>query len=420
MPRLRVMSLAAVARYKGKPPDPLAVRRDLGAEKVLTGRLAQRGDDLAITIELVDSRDNSHVWGQQYNRKLAGILTLQEEISRDVTDQLRLRLSGADRKRLTKRYTDNAEAYQLYLKGRYYSDLFTKDGALKGLDYYRQALAKDPRYALAYAGIADSWIIFADWYLSPSESIPKAKEAAEQALRIDDALAEAHTSLGIIACSYDWNWTASEAEFRRALELNPRYARAISFYGWHLLVTGKTEEGIREMKRAFETEPQPEAGGFLSLGLQFVRQHDQAIEYARKTLAIDPNFYIAHVSLGLALEQKRQFQDAAAAFESAARLFDSPWILAQIARVRAVAGNRAEARQRLEHLLKLKTERYVAPLDIASVYLGLGQNDQAMAWLEKAFIDRNGFLIYLRTDPLLDGLRSDPRFQDLVRRMRFP
>jgi serine/threonine protein kinase/Tfp pilus assembly protein PilF len=422
LPKLRVMSRNSVFRYKGRETDAQTAGRQLGVRAVLTGRVVQRGDNLTISTELVDTRDNSHLWGEQYNRRLADLLSLQEEIARQIAERLRLRLTGEEQKLLAKRPTENPEAYRLYLLGRYYAGRGTKEGFEKGIQYLNQAIASDPSYALAYDGLAYDYIIANEWTLSPRDAMPKAKEAAKKALELDDTLAEAHASLAIVSDLYDWDWVAAESEFKRSIELKPNYALAHVWYGLYSVAIGRTNEAIAESERAVDLDPlSPETNAFLGCVLYFAHRYGQVIEQLRETTDLDPNYWLAHGDLGVAYEQQGQFPEAIAELQKAIGLAGIiPEPTAWLARAYAVSGNRAEAQKLLDALKEPSKWTYLSPYNIAMVYAGLGEGDQALAWLERAYQERSYYMSWLKVDPGVDNLRSDPRFQDLVRRMNFP
>ncbi len=399
--------------------DAQSAGRELKVQAVLTGRLVQRGDNLSISVELVNVSDNSHLWGEEYNRKLADLLSIQGEITRDVSDKLRRKLSGEDEKRLAKRNTTNPEAYQLYLKGHYYSSLFTKEGINKGTELINQALALDPNYASAYEGLAYALCAYGDLVVAPSEVMPKARKAAKKALELDDTLAEAHGDLAYINLVYDFDWSAAEKEFRRAIELKPTSAFAHEYYGWYLVAVGRSDEAIEEGKRGLEMDPLSIEANYVA-GLTFYQAHryDLAIDQLRKTLDMDPNYWPARVNLGLAYERKGEVSQAVAEFEKA-RTIDSSmlWPSAELSYAYAVSGKKDKANQVLKELQDASGKGYVPAFYSAMVHIGLGEKEKAIASLEKAYADRSFFISFIKVDPELDSLRSEPRFQDLVRRM---
>jgi eukaryotic-like serine/threonine-protein kinase len=425
IPGVKVISRASAFHYKGKDVGARTVGKELGVRAVLTGRIVQRGDALSIRAELVDARDDTHVWGEEYNRRLSDILAVQEEITREISGKLRQRLTGEEKKRLTRRYTENAEAYGLYLRGRYHWNKRTAEGLQEGIGYFQQAIAKDPTYALAYAGLADCYaILFNYGGLASSETLPKAKATALKALEIDDTLAQAHATLGLTHEMYDWDFPAAEKEFRRAIELDPKYPTAHHWYGLLLSALGRPEESIAEAGRAYEVDPLSPIISNLRAAVSYnARLYDQSIEAARKTIELDKNFSVSRLSLGLSLEQKKMYPEAIAALQEAVRL-SGRWTQAVAAFGHACAvSDRREEAMRLIEELKGRSDRGQDPLvHIGLVYSGLGQNDEAMRWLEKAYQARSAWLVQLslKADPRWDPLRSDVRFQDLLRRIGFP
>jgi serine/threonine protein kinase/tetratricopeptide (TPR) repeat protein len=415
--KLRVVPRSLSFRYKGREIDPQRAGIELDARAVLTGRVNQRGDTLLIGAELMDVAKLSQLWGVQYNRKMADIFVLQEEIAGEIAEKLKLQLTGEERKRLTKRATGNKEAYQLYLKGRYWWGKRTPQGFSKAIEYFQQAIAIDPKYALAYSGLADCYSLSPTFaFVPPKEAYPKAKEAALKALEIDDSLAEAHTSLARVKATHDWDWSGGEKEFQRAIALNPDYAMAHMSYGLILTNTGRFEEGIRESQRAMELDPFALYTNWI-LGVVYLvaRKYDQAIEQFRKTLELDPNFFVAHTSLGGALVQKSMNEEGIAELEKAVAIFPGNFSLAYLGSGYAVAGRRPEAQKVLDRLNEIAKEKYVPAFHRAIVYAGLGEKDKAFEWLEKGYEER--FIVSMKVDPVYDPLRSDPRFADLLRRM---
>ncbi|HZE82539.1 MAG TPA: tetratricopeptide repeat protein [Candidatus Polarisedimenticolia bacterium] len=423
IPRLKVMARSTVFRYKGSHIDPQKVGRDLKVRAVLTGRVLQRGETLTISMELIDVRDGSQLWGRQYSRKLADTLAVQEDIAHEVTGKLRLRLAGVEEKRLTAHVTENAEAYQLYLKGRYYWNKRTPDGIHKAVDSFQQAIEKDPGYALAYAGLADCYQVPAN-PLPPREKMPLAKAAAMKALQLDDTLVEAHTTLARVFYAYDWDWPGAEKEFKRAIELNPRYAPVHQWYGGYLSATGRFPEADAEKKRALDLEPVSLVINFeVGLASYTSRNYDRAIVQFQKTLELDPNFPPPHTFLAAAYEQKGMFEEAIATFQRAISVTQGPpktLAMASLGHVYAVSGRKAEAHKILAELQRLSERSYVAATDIALVYSGLGEKDKSFAWLDKAYEEHSFSLSQIKVEPRFDALRSDPRFADLLRRIGLP
>src|SRR5712692_4741255 len=424
LPNLKIKSWDSVFRYKGRETDAKLVGRQLGVRAIFKARLTQRGDTLAISAELIDVQNDTHIWGQQYNRKITDILALQDEIVKEITATLRLRLTGEAEKRLAKRYTANPEAYQDYLKGRYWWNKRTKEGLNKGIEYLQQAVAKDPTYALAYDGLADCYSLLAYYgFVDSKEGYPRAREAALKALEIDDSLAEAHTSLVFVKTFYDWDWSGAERESQRAIELNPRYATAHQWYGDALIQMGRLQEAIAEEKRAVELDPfSLVINRDLGDALYLARQYDQAIEQYRRTLELDPNFITVHGGLGAAYLHKSLYKEGIAEFEKELAISPhSAYALAGLGYANAVTGRRAEAQKLLDQLNQLSKQEYVPAVFRAQIYAGLGEKDQAFEWLEKSYEDRSiANLAEIKVDPQFDPLRSDPRFQDLLRRMKLP
>ncbi len=423
LPHLKVMSRDSAFMYKGKDTDAHTVGQALGVRAVLKGRVMQRGDDLEISAELVDARDDSHIWGQQYSRKASDIFALQGDLAKEMTSMLRVRLTGEDEKRMAKSYTANAEAYQDYLKGRFWWNKTNKEGFDRAIEYFRQAIAKDPNYALAYAGLADCYSFLAILSIvPPKEAYPKAKEAALRALEIDDRLAEAHSSLAYIEAINDWDWSGAEREFQRAIELNPNYAGSHQGYGIALAQMGRLDEAIAEEKRALQLDPLSLLiNGSLALTFYEARQYEQAIEQEQKTLDLDPNYLIARMGLGLAYIQKSAYQQGIAELEKAVTISGGAApALSNLGYAYARVGRKAEAQKELDKLEELAKKKYIPAGSRARIYAGLGDKDKTFQWLETAYAEHSiaGTLPgMIKVDPVFDPVRSDPRFTDLLRRM---
>ena len=420
LPNLKVIARSSVFRYKGKESDPVTIGKELGVRAVLVGRMMQRGDNLNISTELVDVRENKQLWGEQYERKAADLMSLQRDIASQIADNLRLKISGEQHNRMMKSYTASPEAYQLYLKGRFYWNKRTGDSLKKSIEYFNRAIEIDPSYALAYSGLADAYGLLPNYNAaSPAEAIPKAKAAARKAVELDDSLAEAHTSLATVLIAYDWNVPESTKEFKRAIELNPNYATAHHWYSdGPLAATGRFDEAIAEMKRAQELDPlsliiNAEMGSIY----YYARQYDKAIEQLRKTIEMDQSFYYARWNLGQAYEMKGMYPQALAEYETAMRLGNDPGLLGLIGHAHAMSGKREEAMKDLDQLKDISRQRYIPPYSFAQVYAALGDKDEAFKWLEKAYQDRDPGILLIKIDPMFDSLHSDPRFNDLVRRM---
>jgi len=422
LPNLKVSPTSSVMRYKSKDTDVAAVASALQVDAVMSGRLVQRGDDLSISVQLIDARSNKLIWAEQYERKMSDLLATQREIAASIAQKLQLKLAG-DEKGITKKYTNSNEAYQSYLRGRFYWNKRNADALKKSIEYFNQAIEQDPNFALAYAGMADSYNLLPYYSAaSPEQSIPKGRAAARKALEIDESLAEAHTALGYDLCVYDWNFAESKKEFQRAIELNPNYATAHQWYGDRVLVTlGRTDEGIEEVKRAVQLDPLSLIIN-ADLGDIYIHafQYDLAIEQLHRTIEMDPNFYNAHWRLGKAYEKKGSVQDALAEYQKARQLNDDPLVLASLGHLLGSSGKRDQAMTTLDQLQQMAHERYVSAYSFAIVYEGLGDKEKAFQWLEKGYQERVFEMNYLKVDPFLEGLRSDPRFVDLVRRAGLP
>lgn len=361
-------------------------------------------------------------WGGQCTTKLADIFRVQDDISREIGDGLRLRLSGDEKKQLSKRYTESLEAWQLYLQGIYYWNKYTPDGLNKAIACFERSIAIDPNYALPYTGIADCYVMLG-WIseVAPIESFPKVKIAASKALELDSMLAGAHTSLATASLFYDWDWSAAEKKFKQAIQLNPNYATAHHFYAWHLAVMGRMHEALREIREAQERDPLSlMINATAAVTLYCARRYEEAIEQFRKTIEMDPTFFRAHFMLSLVYQRKGMYEEAIAESQKAVTLSGrSTESLAVLGDTYAAAGKKSEAISILAELQELSTQRYVSPFDFAVLYLTLGENDRAFKWFEKAFEERSSRLILLNSEPVFDRFRSDPRVQDLMRRIGF-
>jgi len=424
LPNLRVVPRNTTFRYKGKEVDAQKVGKDLNVRSVLMGRVVQRGESLNVQTELVDVLKDSQLWGAQYNRKLADIQAVQEEIATEISEKLRLRLTGADQKLLTRRYTENTEAYQLYLKGRYYWSQRTEEGYKKGIQCFNQAIEGDPSFALAYAGLADCYnTIGALSYLAPRDAFPQAKAAATKAVRLDENLAEAYTSLAYAAYRYDWNWQEAEKGYKRAIALNPNYANAHFYYGLYLDSMGQFEEGLLECHRARELEPLSMVTN-TNIGFSYylARQYEQAAKQIVTTLEMDPNFAYAHWILGLVYVQKPTLGDAIAESQRAISLEGGNLqYLACLGIAYATAGKRSEASKILGDLQELSKRRYFSPVERARILAYMGERrDEVFEALERGYEDRYEYMCFLKVNPCWDPFRSDPRFQALLRKMNFP
>ena len=410
LPKLRVVPRSVVLNYKGLNADPRKIARDLNVRAVLSGRVHRRGDTLSIQVDLIDATSVSQMWGQHYDRRVSDILLVQEDISRDIFENLRLKLSVEEQKQL--------ESFSLYLKGRNAWNKRTEDGLLQGIEYFRKAIEVDQGYAPAYAGLADCYNMLVVYGLSqPKDAFPKAKEAATKALTIDGTLAEARTSLAFIKHRWDWGRDEAEREFQLAIKYKPGYAPAHQWYSSYLVAMGRFDEAIDQARRAQELEPLSFIGNsHLGWILYLAGRNDEAIAHCKRLLDVDPNFFPARRYMGLAYEQKGMYAEAIDQFEQGVKLSGSPLMLSLLGHAYAVSGKKADAQRILADLDQQK-QRYVSPYTIATIYAGLGDKDQAFRLLEKAFEERDIWLMNLKVDPVLMGLRSDYRFRDLLQRI---
>lgn len=419
LPNLRMIAHSSAQRYKGRETDPQTVARELGVQAVLTGRIVRRGDGLSINAELVDTRNNRHIWGEQYNRQVSDVLVVQQEIVREIAEKLRGSLTGEERRRVTRNYTENVEAYRLYSLGRYYWNKRTSDGFKKAIQNFEQAIAIDPDYALAYAGLGDSYILMGYFGALPmKEAMPKAKQAATRALEIDASIAEAHASLANIAAWYEWDTAASEREFRKAIAVNPNYPTAHHWYGLFLAATRRFDEAVQELKTAQSLDPTSLIiNSDLGYTYYLARRYDDAIEQLSRTLEMDGNFELAHYEAGLAYVEKGNYDQALAEFRNATSLDNKPQALAMIGYTYARAGKRREAERTLAELETLARQRYIPPYGMAIINAALGDNDKALSFLEKDYELRSSNVFEIGVDPRMDSLRSDPRFRALLLRI---
>ena len=423
VPKLRVMAQSTVLRYKGREIDPQAIGRELDVRAVLIGRIMQGGGALRIGTELVDVITGCQLWGAHYNRAPSDIFVVQDEISNEISEKLRLQLSRTEKRRLTRHHTENTEAYQLYLKGRHHWNKWSEEGFYKAIEYFQQAVEKDPSYALAYTGLADSYVLLG-WnsYLPPKDAFPKGKVAAITALRLAPELAEAHTPSAALMWLHDWQWKGAETEFKRSLELSPTYPTANHWYAEYMTTMGRHDEAIARMKKSQELDPLSLIIN-VAVGWAFylARRYDEAIEQLRRTVELDPNYPVTFWILGLVLRKLGSYEEAIIEGEKGVKLSGgSPLMRAALAHTLAAAGKTTEARQMLEELTSLAKQKYVAPYFFAGIYIGLGENDRAMEYLEKSYEEHSQWLIYLHIDPSMQGLKDDVRFQDLLRRVGLP
>ena len=422
LPKLSVRSFSSVSRYRGKDLNPMKIGNELKVQAVLTGRLVHHGDEVSINTELIDVRHDRQIWGSQYNRKMADLLAVQEQISHEVSDRLQMRFTGEEQKRMARGATENTEAYQLYLQGRYHWNKRTLEDMQQAIDFFGQAIDRDPRYALAYAGQADAYALLADFNVLPAkEVLPKVKKAADKAIELDGALAEAHTSLAW-ALYHQWDWAGAEKEFKQAIELNAGYAPAHSAYGDYLMALGRLDDALSELNRAHELDPSSPVTN-LALGMRFyyARDYLKAIDQCQQTSVADPLFVPAHVCLGRAYEGKGSYPEAIAELQKALDLSGGDTNeVAALGRAYALSGRTADAMKTLTELTMRSQQTYVQPYWVAVIHVALGDTDQAFDWLEKAFVDQSASLALLKVDPAFDPVRKDPRFTDMVRRLGLP
>jgi TolB-like protein/Flp pilus assembly protein TadD len=423
LPKLRVMAQSTVSRFRARDIDPQSVGRELGVCAVLTGKIVQSAGSLRIGTELVDVATGSQLWSAQYDRKAGDIFAVQDEISGEISGRLRLRLTRAEKKQLTKRQTQNAEAYRLYLKGRHHWNRWTEEGFYKAVEHFQQAVENDPNYALAYAGLADCYVLLG-WnsYLPPKRAFPKGKAAATAALQLDPDLAEARTPLAALLWLDDWQWEKAQVEFKRSLKLNPSYPTANHWYAEYLMTMGQHEEAMVRIRKSQDLDP-------LSLiisvavgwALYFARRYEEAIEQLHRTVDLDPNYPVTHWILGLLLRKTGCYESAIAEGEKGVRLSGgSPLMRAALAQTLGTAGRTDEACHILADLIELAHQKYVAPYFLAGIHIGLGQYERAMEYLRKCYEEHSHWLIYLHLDPTMDDMRGNPDFQELLLRIGLP
>ena len=428
LPNIKVISRTSAFRYKKRDIEPQKVGKELGVEALVTGRVIQRGDDLSVSVELVDAREDKQLWGEQYSRKLADITSVQQDIATAISGNLRVRLTSEEKTRSAKTYAANPEAYQLYLNGRYQANKETYDGLMKGIEYFQQAIAKDPNYALAYAGLADSYVQLGSWltYLPPSEAGPKAKAAAMKALELDDSLAEAHAALARAQYYYGWDWPSAEREYKRAVELNPNSAISHLGYAELLLARARFDESIAEAMRARELDPlSPQIVGNLAFAYLVMRRYDESIAQHQKTLELDPNAAWIRANMAWAYALKGAYAQAIAEYDKIPEqakvvAAENQMVANSLGWVYAVSGRRADALKIAKELKDLSSHAYVDFYQVAAIYAALGDKDEAFRLLEKAYEEHSSSMPNLAVDPFWYGIRSDPRYADLLRRMGLP
>jgi DNA-binding winged helix-turn-helix (wHTH) protein/tetratricopeptide (TPR) repeat protein len=419
LPQVRVIARSLCYRYKGKEAEAQKAGRELTADAVLVSRMIALGNVLLIRAELLEVSTGWQLWGEQYQTRLSNILQVQEEVATNISAKLHLRLTEEEKKRLGKHATESPDAYEYYLKGRYYRNLRTGEGYRKAIESFEQAIKLDPGYARAHAALADSYASF-DFYgiLPPWETSPKAKAAAINALVIDDTLAEAHTALACVKMMYERDWSNAEREFKRAIELDPDYAQAHNWYSHFLMAMGRIDESFAESQIALRLDPLDDSiNQYLGWHHIHARQFGRAIAQLEKTLADNPDFFLARVTLGMAYEQKGDVEKAIEEFKKAYQLEKNAVVLGFLGHAHAMVGNREEAIKILDELEELAKRTYVPPFSIGLIYTALGESTEAFEWFEKALVAQNEWLNWLKVTPQVDSLRAYEQFQDLLRRL---
>jgi TolB-like protein/Tfp pilus assembly protein PilF len=416
LPQLRVISRSLVSVYKGQHVNAREVGRELGAETVLLTRVLSLGAVLVVTAELVEVSTGWQLWGQQYHRSLSDILQLQDELATTISEHLKLKLTEEEKKRLGRHYTQTPEAYQAYLKGRYHWNKHTAEGYEKAIESYEEAIRLDPNYALAYSALADSYVTY-DFYgvTPPLEIGPKAKAAAVNALLLDDTLAEAHLALACVKMIYERAWSEAEREFVKAIELDPNYAHARNWYSHFLMAMGRIEESLSQSELALKLDPLDDSiNHYLGWHYLHARQFDRAITQLQKVLTTNPDFYLARVTLGMAYVQKAEFDKAIAELTRALEADRLPVVLGVLGHAFGIAGQRERAVQIMEELEELSNRAYVPPYSVGLIHASLGEKDEAFVWFERAFAAHNEWLNWLKVAPEVDSLRADERFRQLI------
>jgi TolB-like protein len=424
--QLSVKGRNLVFRYKGKDVDPRQIASELGVQAVLNGRVIKRGENISLSLDLVDAATGNQIWGEHYDRKVTDILTLQREIARDVSNKLKARLSGDDEKKLAKNHTVNPEAYQLYLQGRFQWNKRTGDGSRKAAEYFQAAIDRDPTYALAYVGLADSHIVGEDF--PPEIANPKAKAAAQKALELDPTLGEAHAVLANVAVYYEWDFANAEREYKRAIELSPNYATAHHWYGEGLAAMGRFDESFAAYARAMELDPVSlPISSDLAWAYYYARQYDKAIAHLKKIIELDPTFVRSHFYLATVLEEKEMYAEAIEARKRGHLLQGDDvdkfsGATKRLSDAVAASGSKGFWKETLALTFEIHNKDGTAPnpVDVAQFYSKLGERDKAFEWLEKAFRNRRVGMVFLKVEPGWDNIRSDPRFADLMRRVGLP
>ena len=417
---LKVIARSSTQRFQNRGDLP-QIAQQLGVANLLEGSVQKVNDEVRINVQLIKAANEVHLWAEVYDRKLTDIFAVESEIAKTIADTLQAKLTGTEQRVIAARPTENAEAHQLYLKGRFFWNKRTGNGLKKSIDYFQQAIAIDPNYALGYAGVADAYVFLPGYTAgSPQDCYPKAKAAAKKALELDDTLAEAHTTLALATWYYDFDFARANREFQRAIELNPNYATGHQQYGNNTLsALGRVDEAIAEGKRAVELDPLSLViNADLGMNYYYARRYDEAISQLRKTLEMDPGYYYAHVNLGQVLAAKRAFGEAILEYQKACALNDDPFVLGLLGHAYASSGNRTEALKILAQLKEVSSQRYVSVYSFAIVYLALDDKREALRWLEQSYQDRAGADIgWIRVDSLLGPLHGNPGFEALAEKI---
>jgi serine/threonine protein kinase/tetratricopeptide (TPR) repeat protein len=418
---LRVISRTSVMQYKGaKKPLP-QIAKELRVDAVIEGSVERAGDRVRITAQLIEAANDKHLWARSYDRELRDVLSLQDQVAGQIAREIQVNLTPQEQVQLTRGGQTNPEAYQLYLQGRFHWNKGNEENLKKSIEYYQQALTKEPNYALVYAGLADSYSAFSDWYLPPRKIMPQAKAAAIKAVELDESLAAAHNALCFIHTIYDWDWQGADKECRRAIELNPSFADAHDNYATYLAAMGQWDNAAAELHRAEELDPLSfhiYSDGALDFLL--ARRYDQGVEQAHKAIELQPDFFVAHSNLALIYAQMGRLPEAVTEAQKGTQLSDSPLAKGVLGFTYAAAGKELEARKVVDELVANIKTRFVCPFEIGTTYLALGQKDKAFLWIEKAYEERSICIFSMKFDPRLDPIRSDPRYQDIIRRLSFP